>query len=259
MIRGFHRRLWRLPRRGPEQANHLRKKVPMERLPWSLTEPGHFEVDLVHHCGPRAFGDYVHTLQMVDVATGWSERVALLGRSQHAVEQAFRRALDRLPFDIVRLHPDNGSEFFNNHLVRIWGEEITGLRLSRSRPYQKNDNRFVEQKNATLVRAYLGTYRLDTPAESERLNQLYDKMWVYYNLFQPVFRLAAKEVVDGRVRRYFDRPKTPYERLRATGVLAPGSLRDLDQLHRTTNPRALHESLYEDIANLWDDPDTKPC
>jgi hypothetical protein len=254
MIQHQPRKYGRLPRRGPEQANHIRKAVPMERLAWSLTKPGYFEIDLVHHCGERASGDYVHTLQMIDVATGWSERVALLGRSQYAMEGAFRRAQERLPFAILGLHPDNGSEFFNNHLVRIWGEEITGLQLTRSRPYEKNDNRFVEQKNDTLVRAYLGNYRLDTPLQTERLNQLYDQMWVYYNLFQPVFRLAEKQIVDGRVRRRWDTPRTPYERLRATDALTDAARDELDRLIQQTNPRALRRAIYDAIEHLWDEP-----
>jgi hypothetical protein len=253
MIRHLPRRNWRLPRAGPEQANRLRAAVPMERLPWSLAEPGYFELDLVHHCGESAAGDYVHTLQMVDAAIGWSERVALLGRSQVAVEAAFRHAQERLPYAIKGLHPDNGSEFFNNHLVRIWGTEITGLRLTRSRPYHKNDNRFVEQKNGTLVRAYLGNYRLDTPGQTERLNLLYDRMWVYYNLFQPVFRLAEKEMADGRLRRRWDTPATPYQRLCATGAIAPADRARLDDIVAATNPRALRNEIYERIERLWDE------
>jgi len=155
----------RLPRRGPEQANRVRQQVPMRRIPWDTTEPGHLETDLVHHAGGSAAGDDVHTLQLIDVATGWSERVAVVGRSQTAMEGGFQRVLDRLPFPLKELHPDNGSEFFNDHLVRFFGEAITGLTLSRSRPYRKNDNRFVEQKNDSLVRAYLGTARLDTMAQ----------------------------------------------------------------------------------------------
>ncbi len=123
----------------------------MKRIPWETSDPGHFEVDLVHHGGESTDGTYVHTLQMIDVATGWSERVAVLGKGQQAMEAGFRRILERLPFAVKELHPDNGTEFFNHHLVRFWGEAITGLTLSRSRPYQKNDNRFVEQKNATGV------------------------------------------------------------------------------------------------------------
>jgi hypothetical protein len=254
MIRRLPRRNWRLPRAGPEQANRLRAGVPMERLAWSLTEPGHFEVDLVHHSGESAAGDYVHTLQMVDVATGWSERVALLGRSQYAVEGAFRRARERLPFSIKGLHPDNGSEFFINHLVRFWGEEITGLRLTRSRPYHKNDNRFVEQKNDSLVRAYLGNYRLDTAEQTERLNALYDRMWVYYNLFQPVFRLVDKQIVDGRLRRRWDTPATPFQRLCATGAIRPADRKRLEAVIAETNPRALRRDIYSRLEHLWDEP-----
>jgi IS30 family transposase len=144
----------------------------MRRIPWDTREPGHFEVDLVHHCGASAHGEYVHTLQLIDVATGWSERTAVLGRSQAAMEAGFRTVLARLPFAIHELHPDNGSEFFNAHMLRFFGETITGLTLSRSRPYHKTDNRFVEQKNATLVRQYLGFVRLDTPEQLTLANQL---------------------------------------------------------------------------------------
>ena len=179
----------RLPRRGPKQANSLRQHIPMTTIPWNEQQPGHFEVDLVHHSGPSATGEFVCTVQMIDVATGWSERVAVLGRSYTVMEHAFRRILSRLPFPVHELHPDNGSEFFNHHMLRFWQERVKGVHLSRSRPYHKNDNRFVEQKNDTLVRAYLGHRRLDTVAQTLALNRLYDRMWLYYNLFQPVMRL----------------------------------------------------------------------
>jgi len=148
-----------LPRRGAYQANRRNgatKGVAMGRIPWQTQEAGHFEVDLVHQCGGSTQGEYAHTLQMIDAATGWSERVAVLGRGQRAMQEGFTRIKERVPFMIKELHPDNGPEFFNDHMVRFWGEELTGLRLSRSRPYHKNDNRWVEQKNDTLVRAYLG-------------------------------------------------------------------------------------------------------
>lgn len=189
---------------------------------------------------------------MIDIATAWSERVALLGRSQFAMEVAFRHAQSRLPFPIKGLHPDNGSKFFNNHLVRIWGEEITGLELTRSRPYQKNDNRFVEQKNDSLVRAYLGNERLDSEAQTERLNHLYDRMWLYHNFFQPVFRLAHKDVIDGHLRRKWDTPATPYARLSDTGILAHDDRLRLDDLVRATNPRSLRLEIYQLIGSLWE-------
>lgn len=254
LLRGLPRALPRLPRKGPAQANRVLRAVPMGRIPWQTTTPGWCEVDLVHHCGESAAGDYLHTLQLIDVATGWSERVAMLGRGQAAMEAGFRRILARLPFPLLHLHPDNGSEFFNDHLVRFFGTEVTGLTLSRSRPYQKNDNRFVEQKNDTLVRAYLGDQRLDTPAQCDALTALYAPMGVYYNLFQPVLHLVGKEVVAGKLKRTWDEARTPYQRLVVTDALTPTVAAGLAALHTATNPRHLRQQIYDALARLWKQP-----
>lgn len=241
----------RLPRAATERTNALRAHVPAERISWRTLQPGHFEVDLVHHSGPSAHGEYGHTLQLIDVATGWSERVVVLGRSQRAMEAGFRQVLARLPFQIRELHPDNGSEFFNAHLLRFFGETITDLRLSRSRPYHKNDNRYVEQKNATLVRQYLGFARLETAEQIARVNALYDDLWTYYNLFQPVMHLADKTVVNGRVRRHWDEAQTPYHRLLASGVLDEAAAAALAHRYRDTNPRDLRRQIYRQLDQLW--------
>src|SRR6266700_6595134 len=249
----------RLPQKGPERANQVRKPVPMKRIPWETSEPGHFEVDLVHHAGDSSDGIYIHSLQMIDVTTGWSERVAVQGRGQQAMEDGFRCILERLPFAVKELHPDNGSEFFNHHLVRFWGEAITGLTLSRSRPYQKNDNRFVEQKNASLVRQYFGTIRLDTPEQVKAMNTLYDKMWLYYNFFQPVMHLQEKISQADHVVRHWDQAQTPYERLLATATLSPEQQTRLQALHDQTNPMVLRKEIYRLLAALWDIPSSAAC
>jgi hypothetical protein len=254
LLQRFQQYTLKLPRRKPQPPNRLLRQVPMERLSWAIDRPGSFETDLVHHCGVVASGEYVHTLQLVDIATGWSERVAVLGRSQAAMVEGFRRVRDRLPFPIIHLHPDNGSEFFNDHLIRYFGEEVTGLRLSRSRPYRKNDNRFVEQKNATLVRAYLGYERLETQGQCAALNTLYDQLWVYYNLFQPVLHLVNKEVVNGKLRRRWDRAQTPYQRLLASGILSSEQQARLADLYAGTNPRQLREAIYQAVERLWQHP-----
>jgi hypothetical protein len=246
----------RLPRGGPERAsrtNAVARQIPMRRIAWDEPEPGHFEVDLVHHGGPEPVGEYAYTLQLVDVATGWSERVAVLGRSQRAMEAGFRRVLARLPFAVRELHPDNGSEFLNDHLVRLWGETITGLSLSRSRPYKKDDNRFVEQKNYTLVRAYLGHVRLDTAEQVAALNGLYDDMWLYYNFFQPVLHLVEKTVdptTPTRLRRRWDDSQPPFDRLCATDALARERQMELEALRARTNPRALRRAIYASIDHV---------
>jgi len=253
----------RLPRRGPKPRNRLLRDVPMKRIPWQEQEPGHFEVDLVHHCGPSASGEYVHTIQMIDVATAWSERVAVLGRSYLVIEDGFNRILARLPFRVQEVHPDNGSEFFNNHLLRFWHGMKPQPQLSRSRPYHKNDNRFVEQKNSTLVRAYLGYDRLDTVAQTLAVNQLYDKMWLYYNLFQPVMRLSEKisireEGQPSRTQRCFDKAATPFDRLCTTRAISPEWKEQLAALRDQTNPRQLRREIYDLIDYIASLPGAVP-
>jgi hypothetical protein len=250
----------RLPRKGPERANRVTKNIPMKRIPWDEADPGHFEVDLVHHCGPSASGEYVHTLQMVDVTTGWSERVAVLGRSFRVMRAGFQRCLERLPFPVLEIHPDNGSEFFNHHLLRFFRDAVQEVDLSRSRPYHKNDNRNVEQKNSTLVRAYLGYDRLDTVQQTQVLNTLYDKMWLYYNFFQPVMRLTAKTVIpiDGRsarIKRRYDQAQTPFDRLCTTNAISNQDRRKLQALRDQTNPRQLRREIYDLLDYLF----TLPC
>src|SRR4030042_353135 len=240
----------KLPRRKPQPPNRLLWQVPMERLSWRTEIPGSFETDLVHHCGAVAMGEYIHTLQLVDIATGWSERAAVLGRSQEAMGRGFRKVQERLPFPIKHLHPDNGSEFFNDHLIRYFGEEITGLRLSRSRPYRKNDNRFVEQKNSTLVRAYVGYDRLDTSTQCAALNALYDQLWLYYNLFQPVMHMTGKEITDGKLYRKHDKAQTPYQRLLSTHALSPEEETRFATLYSQTNPRQLRRQIYQALERL---------
>src|SRR4030043_1606179 len=119
----------RLPRKGPAEANKVAREMPMRRIPWNGQQPGHFEVDTVHHCGQSSAGHYVHTVQMVDVATGWTEQVATLGRSSLAMEDGFRRILARLPFPVLEIHPGNGREFFNAHLLRFWKDTVQDVTL----------------------------------------------------------------------------------------------------------------------------------
>jgi hypothetical protein len=240
----------RLPRQPPSRPKPLTQAIPMQRIPYNTARPGHCEVDLVHHSGPNPSGQYVHSLQMVDVATGWSERRAVLGRSWLVVRDAFRHILAHLPFGVREIHSDNGSEFFNYHLLQFWGEAAGHINLSRSRPYQKNDNPFVEQKNSSLIRAYLGHERLDTVAQTRLLNQLYHKMGYYYNLFQPVMRVAEKVVIPAtdsrpaRVQRRYDRPRTPFHRLCETEAISDQQREDLLALCQSINPRSLRQEIY---------------
>jgi hypothetical protein len=254
------------PRRKTRSPHPFLQNIPMCRLPWDIAQPGYFEVDLVHHCGQSARGEYVHTLQMIDVFSGWSERTALLGRSYRVMEAGFQRLLDRLPFPICGLHPDNGSEFFNHHMLRFW-KAHPHVEISRSRPYRKNDNRFVEQKNSSLVRAYTGDIRLDTVAQTRALERLYRSLWLFNNCFQPSLRLINKEHLpqeDGhsaRIRRRYS-AHTAWHRICQAGVLPTDQQHLLQACIDATNPRslsamvdALCSQLYNLPPKLSDEPE----
>lgn len=255
----------RLPqRRGRARpARGVQADIPMRVIPWDESEPGHFEVDAVVHAGPQTRGDCVLTLQMIDVATAWSERVAVLGRSERAVCAGFAHILSRCPIPILELHPDNGSEFLNPHLLAFFGKERVNVRWSRSRPYHKNDNRFVEQKNATLVRAYLGRTAFTTRRERDLINALYETMWQYYNFFQPVLRQVRKETTfdaqgHAHTHRKHDRARTPLERLLESGILSAEAQQDLVALYELLNPLALHCTIEAQLQRLWQEQGEQP-
>jgi hypothetical protein len=238
-------------KKQPRGSYAQRQAIPMRRIPWQESTPGHFEVDLVHHCGASASGQYVHTLQMTDVATGWSECVAILGRSNLVMQNGFQRIENRLPFPILEIHPDNGSEFLNDPLVRFWQERTHPLELSRSRPYFKNDNRFVEENNFSQVRAYVGYNRLDTAAQTNLLNQLYDQLWLYHNFFQPVMRLHEKHFENGHIKRRYDAAETPLDRLGHTKKLTPLKQAQLQALRHTLNPLRLRKNIQDLIDQIF--------
>ena len=253
----------RLPHRSAGDRKQAANQIPMERIAWDEAEPGHLEVDLVHHCGVTSDGHYIHSLQCIDVATGWSERMALLGRSFRAVRHAFETILLRMPFPVLEIHSDNGGEFLQDHMLRFWQTDIGTVVLTRGRPYRKNDQRFVEQKNATLIRSYFGSTRLDTVEQTLLMNEIYTHMWLYYNFFQPVMRLAEKVVEtteDGglRVKRIHDQPRTPFDRLCATGVLPEATVERLTELRDRTNPRELRQKIYQLRDRLFRLPGAEP-
>ena len=180
--------------------------------------PAHLEVDLVHHGGPDPKGQFGYTLQVIDVATGWSVRRAMLGRSYDVVADAMYTIFEQILFPVKQLHVDNGSEFLNNLLITFVRQFYPHVELLRSQPRHPNDNRFVEQKNDTLVRAYTGDLCLNTVTQIRYLNTIYAKLGRYYNLWQPVFHQIEKSFVPAtdsspaHTRRKHDQPIPPLER-----------------------------------------------
>jgi len=261
-LRQFRQDEPQLVRRAGGPRNRSLADIPMQRIAWDEPVPGHFEVDLVFHSGPDASGEFGHTLQMIDVYSGWSERVAILGRSYRVMEDGFRRILQRVPFPVSHIHPDNGSEFFNDHMRTFWAQ-YPHVQLSRSRPYQKNDNRFVEQKNSSLVRRYLGDVRLDTVAQIQALNAIYSKLWLYNNAFQPTLRLIEKtylpatEERPARLKRKYS-ALTPWQRLCAAEAVS-AEVQQLLQLRiDITNPRQLRQDIYFALEQLFALPSAPP-
>ncbi len=244
------------PYPGRRAETSAQQAVPISVIPWQQPEPGHFEVDLVHHGTPDRQGNLVCTIQFVDVLTGWSERFALMGYTFEAIWHALQVFRAHCPIPVRELHSDNGTEFINHALIAVFGEELVGVAQTRGRPGFHNDNRFVEQKNSSLVRAYLGHMPLRTQAELRALNALYQDMWLYYNLYQPVLRQTERKAVTGpdgivRIRRKQDRARTPLQRLcEATPPISREIRTHLQLLYEQTNPMTLKRSIHVQIDEL---------
>ncbi len=234
----------------PKGSYAQRQAIPIRRIAWDERIPGHLEIDLVHHGGANSSGQYVHTLQATDVATGWCECVAILGRSYLVIQDGFQWIEQRLPFPILEVHPDNGGEFLNDPLIRFWRERATPLALSRSRPFAKNDNRFVEENNFSLVRAYLGYDRLDTVAHTRLINQLYDQLWLYHNFFQPVMRLQQKHWEEGTCKRIYGPALPPLDRLLQANLLPAYKQAQLLALRKSLNPVQLRTQIHDLIDQI---------
>jgi hypothetical protein len=226
-------------------------------IPWEESEPGHFEVDLVHHSRSGFDGPFVCTVQFVDVLTGWSERLPVLGYEGDTMWRAISRFVEQCPIPVREIHSDNGPEFINMSLVSYFGEQMVHTDLSRGRCGYKNDNRFVEQKNGSLVRAYLKTLYFYTPEHQRMLDELYEEMRIYYNLFQPVLRQTARSLrIDAsgvpHILRQQDMAKTPLARLlRAKPPISRGVAQALQDRYNDTNPRRLHRLIHERLTRIY--------
>lgn len=191
----------------------LKHQVPLRTDRWDVTVPGFTEVDLVAHSGDRADGEYAHTVNQTDIVTTWVESRAVLGKSQVRVQQALEAMRHGLPFALRGIDSDNGSEFLNAHLLRYC--RGLAVQFTRGRPYQKDDNAHIEQKNWTHVRKLIGYDRYDTEEAVAALNAVYAELRLFQNLFLPTVKLVRKVRVGARTRRQYDAPQTPLDRVRA--------------------------------------------
>lgn len=221
----------------------LKAEIPIGRLPWNETRPGALLADLVEHNGGSSLGHFAYTLSLADIVTGYSRRIAFLGRGQRTVFNALRYLITTWPTPVHSLQTDNGTEFLNNHLAAFAKEN--NIRFLRSRPYKKNDNAFIEQKNRQFVREVVGYARYDTPEEVAWLNQVYSLLDPYVNLFLPMRKVVEKSYTGGRLKKKFDEAKTPFQRLKESGALTPETEKLLTQQYLSLNPLKLHQQLEQ--------------
>jgi hypothetical protein len=227
----------------------LKQAIPVRTwAEWDDTQPGFLEMDLVSHCGDTTEGQYLNTLTATDIATGWTECLALAHKTQQAVSQAILELRQRLPFSLLGIDSDNGGEFINDTLYRYClAEQIT---FTRSRPYRKNDQAHVEQKNWSVVRRTVGYDRFETPAELDLLGAIDTDLRLYVNYFQPVLKLMGKERVDGKTVKRYDKAATPFRRVLAAELPVEAKAALVHQ-YLLLNPVTLRKSIDQKVAKLW--------
>lgn len=228
----------------------LKNLIPVRTFTeWDAERPGFMEIDLVAHCGTTTAGQYLNTLTCTDLATGWTDVAALLHRSQEIVSKAIHQMRQRLPFPLLGIDSDNGSEFINDLLYRYClDEKIT---FTRSRPYQKNDQAHVEQKNWSVVRHTVGYDRWETEQELAILDSIYDDLRLYINFFQPSFKLIAKERVGNQTFKRYDPAQTPYQRILERNDISLETKAHLMNPYLQLNPVELHRCIDQKTAKLW--------
>jgi hypothetical protein len=243
--RTIRRRLYGRTKPGTLLKHHIAVKTDH----WDVTEPGFTEIDLVSHSGDRADGEFLHTLNLTDIQTTWVEHGAVLGKSQVQVQARLDALRAALPFALRGIDSDNGSEFINAHLVRYC--RVHQIQFTRGRPYKKNDNAHIEQKNWTHVRKLMGYVRYDSAAALEAMNAVYANLRLLQNLFLPSVKLQRKDRIGARLRRHYDAPQTPFDRVRvcpqADAVKVAALARERDRL----DPFALAARIDDQLAHVY--------
>lgn len=257
LLRPWRRLGGRRPLSTTKPGSLLKSSIPIRTFAdWEEARPGFLEVDLVHHCGETTEGFYLTTLCAVDVTSGWSECMPVWGKGQSRVGGAIHRIRQRLPFPLLGLDSDNGSEFINQHLYTYCQRE--SITFTRSRSYKKNDSCYVEQKNWSVVRRLIGYDRYNSRAALETLDRIYTILRLYINFFQPSMKLVSKTRHGARVHKVYDQALTPYQRLLRSGVLTGAKRHELIAIYHGLNPMQLLRQLNENLESLWRKADHHP-
>lgn len=239
--------------RGRSLTRHgslLKSSVPIRITNWDTTAIGFMEMDTVAHCGDVLSGEFVYSLDMVEIATGWSEQIAVMGKGEAGIVKAIETIKQALPFDLKGLDSDTGSEFVNWHMVR-WCKE-NNLSFTRSRPYYKNDNAYVEQKNYTHIRKWLGYRRYDNSKQLRLINDLYrNELRQFNNFFLPVMKIKSKEKINNSVcKKTYDIAQTPYQRIIRSNQIPLETKLRLQKLYESLNPVKLKETITAKLKRI---------
>lgn len=243
----------RLPLHGrttTKPGTLLKSAIPIRTFAdWDDARPGFLEVDLVAHCGETTSGEYLHTLSAIDVATRWFEPYALPNRGQAATLAGVKNIRSRLPFRLCGLDSDSGSEFINYHMFGYCQDE--GITFTRSRPFKKNDQAYVEQKNWSPIRQVIGYGRYESPEALAMLQSIYQDLRLLVNFFQPVMKLKSKVRMGSKVRKTYEKAQTPYQRVLASPEIEQRVKDELTALYLTLNPAELRRQMSAKLKQLW--------
>ncbi len=229
----------------------IKKHIPIKTDQWDEQQPGFLEADTVAHCGTSVAGMFVNTVNFVDIATQWTEQRAIWGKGETGVLNAVRDVECHLPFPLKGFDSDNGSEFLNWHLVRHFLKRKHPVQFTRSRPYKKNDNAHIENKNWTHIRQYLGYQRFDNPQLVDMLNDLYRNEWnLYFNFFCNSFKLIEKKRIKSKIIKKFDQPKTPFQRIMESEFIPVETKQRLQRIMENIDPFVLQQQMAGKITAI---------
>lgn len=228
----------------------LKDAIPVRTFAdWDDAKPGFVEMDLVAHCGVSTHGQYLQTLTATDITTGWTECLALKHRSQRNVSAAIKLLRERLPFPLLGIDSDNDGVFINETLFRYCEDER--VTFTRCRPYKKNDQAHVEQKNWSVVRKTIGYKRYESETALTLMESIYADLRLYVNFFQPVMKLVSKKRNGSKVQKRYDQARTPHQRVvDSPDVTSKDKLR-LQVTYLALNPVQLRDRIDANLEQLW--------
>jgi hypothetical protein len=237
----------------------LKRHIPIATDQWDERRPGFLEADTVAHCGTTTEGMYVLTINCIDLATSWREQRAIWGKGERGVLSALKDIEGSLPFPILGFDCDNGSEFLNWPIHKYFIDRKCPVQFTRSRPYHKNDNAHVEEKNWTLVRQYLGYQRFAQPHLAKLLDSLYCSQWrLLMNFFIPSTKLIAKKRVGAKIKKLYDEPQTPFQRLLLCPEIPESTKTKLQDTYSKLNPFILQNMMKKKIHAIVKQADPLP-